>query len=108
MATSATNSDLEKLEQLTFDESDSFEFPPSDMIAYNELRSCADLFRFYREGILDIRPEFQREIVWSDLAQTRFIDSLVKQLPIPALRHDSLQRVAVMRGPVSLLPGGDP
>jgi hypothetical protein len=85
MATSATNSDLEKLEQLTFDESDSFEFPPSDMIAYNELRSCADLFRFYREGILDIRPEFQREIVWSDLAQTRFIDSLVKQLPIPSM-----------------------
>ena len=85
MAVPATGSDLEKLEQLTFDESDSFEFPPSDMIAYNELRSCADLFRFYREGTLDIRPEFQREIVWSDSAQTRFIDSLVKQLPIPSM-----------------------
>ena len=39
----------------------------------------------YREGILEIRPEFQREIVWPEPAQTRFIDSLVKQLPIPSM-----------------------
>ena len=52
MAVPATGSDLEKLEQLTFDESDSFEFPPSDMIAYNELRSCADCFAFTGKGLL--------------------------------------------------------
>lgn len=39
----------------------------------------------YKEGILDIKPEFQREIVWNSPAQTRFIDSLIKQLPIPSL-----------------------
>ncbi|MFC1935558.1 DUF262 domain-containing protein [Chloroflexota bacterium] len=85
MATQPNEADLQKLEDQTFDESDSFELPPSDIVAYNELRSCADLFRMQREGILDIHPGFQREIVWPLPAQTRFIDSLVKQLPIPSM-----------------------
>ncbi len=76
---------LNDLEQKTFEEDDSYELPPSDIIAYNELRSCADLFRMYTQGILDIQPEFQRDVVWKDAQQTRFVDSLVKQLPIPSM-----------------------
>jgi hypothetical protein len=85
IAMQTTESELQEIEQQTFDESDSFELPPPDMVAYNELRSCADLFRMYREGILNINPSFQREIVWPVSAQTRFIDSLAKQLPIPSM-----------------------
>src|SRR5205085_7280272 len=77
--------ELEKLEEITFHEDDNSELPPSDIVAYNELRSCADLFRMYNQGILIIQPEFQREIVWKAPAQTRFIDSLIKQLPIPSM-----------------------
>ncbi len=73
------------LEDKTFYDDDSPEVPPPDIIAYNELRSCADLFRLYRQGMLIIRPEFQREIVWKGPAQTRFLDSLIKQLPIPSM-----------------------
>ena len=70
----------------------------------------------YHQGILDIKPEFQREIVWKGPAQTRFIDSLIKQLPIPSLCFsldfktqrwqviDGLQRMACI---VRFL-GGDP
>jgi len=76
---------IEDLEAETFKEDDSFELPPPDIIAYNELRSCADLFRMYTQGILEIKPEYQREVVWKDAEQTRFIDSLVKQLPIPSM-----------------------
>ena len=76
---------IEDLEKETFHEDDSFELPPPDIIAYNELRSCADLFRMYKDGILEIQPKYQREVVWPDPAQTRFIDSLVKQLPIPSM-----------------------
>lgn len=76
---------IEKIEQLTFEEDDSPEVPPGDIVAYNESRSCADLYRMYRQGILEIQPEFQREIVWKSPAQTRFIDSLTKQLPIPSM-----------------------
>ena len=85
MATQETRLELHELEQLTFEESDAFEVPPPDVISYNEMRSCADLFRMYREGILEISPGFQREIVWPVPAQTRFIDSLIKQLPIPTM-----------------------
>ncbi len=80
-------SELEQLENETFEEDDSTEIPPADIVAYNELRSCADLFRMYKDGILEIRPIFQREIVWTAPAQTRFIDSLVnKKTPMTLAR----------------------
>jgi hypothetical protein len=37
------------------------------------------------EGTLKIDPDFQRGIVWKDSDQTRFIDSLIKQMPIPSM-----------------------
>lgn len=59
--------------------------PPPDIVAYNELRSCADLVRMYLSGKLELQPDFQREVVWKQDEQSRFIDSLVKQLPIPSM-----------------------
>ncbi len=71
-------------EQLSFaDESN--ETPPSDIVAFNELRSCADLFRLHEAGQLEIQPDYQRDVVWKPAEQTRFIDSLAKQLPIPSM-----------------------
>jgi hypothetical protein len=61
------------------------EIPPDEIVAFNELRSTADLVRLYKSKILEIQPEFQREIVWKESDQTRFIDSLVKKLPIPSM-----------------------
>lgn len=75
---------ITKMENESFYENDHAELPPSDIVAYNELRSCADLFRMHQQKILEIQPEFQRDIVWKGPDQTRFIDSLIKQLPIPA------------------------
>lgn len=72
-------------EDNSFNESDYQENPPTDVVAYNELRSCADIFRMYTSETLDIQPDFQREEVWKSPAKTRFIDSLIKQLPIPSL-----------------------
>lgn len=59
--------------------------PPLDIVAFNELRSCADIYRMYEKGQLDINPDFQRGEVWKPRAQTLFVDSLMKQLPIPSL-----------------------
>lgn len=61
------------------------ETPPSDIVAFNELRSCADLVRMHTSKQLIIKPDFQRDVVWPNTAQSRFIDSLVKQLPIPSM-----------------------
>lgn len=76
---------LEKLETEQLKTDDNNELPPDDIVAFNELRSCADLLRMHKEGQLEIQPDFQREIIWSPTMQTRLIDSLVKQLPIPSL-----------------------
>lgn len=59
--------------------------PPTDIVAYNELRSCADLYRLYASDVLEIQPDFQRDVVWKLEEQSRFIDSLVKRLPIPSM-----------------------
>lgn len=59
--------------------------PPTDIIAFTEQRSCADIYRMYKKGQLEIQPDFQRGDVWSPRSQTLFIDSLIKQLPIPSL-----------------------
>lgn len=107
---------IPKLEEQSFYESDYAELPPADIVAYNELRSCADLFRMKQQNILEIQPEFQREVVWKGTDQTRFIDSLIKQLPIPsmcfAMDHraqkwiviDGLQRISTI---VKFLEGAD-
>lgn len=81
----SNNSNLESAENASYEESDSQEAPPNDIVAYNELRSCADLYRMFDDGDLDVSPAFQREVAWKGPAQTRFIDSLMKQLPIPSL-----------------------
>ena len=78
--------DLLETEELQLSETDEFgESPPTDIVAFNELRSCADLYRLYEADQLDISPEYQRDLVWSSSDQTRFIDSLTKQLPIPSM-----------------------
>lgn len=69
----------------TYLDDDTNELPPKDIISYNELRSCADLYRMYVDGVLDINPDFQRDEVWPETQKTRFIDSLIKKLPIPSM-----------------------
>lgn len=59
--------------------------PPADIIAFNEQRSCADIYRMYFKDQIDINPDFQRGEVWNNRSQTLFIDSLIKQLPIPSM-----------------------
>jgi hypothetical protein len=43
------------------------------------------LYRLYEKKQIEIQPFFQRDSVWQAPDQTRFIDSLVKQLPIPSM-----------------------
>ncbi len=78
--------ELQAEEDQSFDAVDKDQpIPPSDIVAFNEQRSCADLFRMYVSGKLEIQPDFQRDVVWKHEEQSRFIDSLVKQLPIPSM-----------------------
>ena len=38
--------------------------PPPDIVAFNEQRSCADIFRMYEKRQIEISPDFQRGEVW--------------------------------------------
>ncbi len=77
--------ELMLIEQSQSDEDETNETPPADIVAFNELRSCSDLKRLKDAKQLQIQPDFQREDVWQATQQTRFIDSLAKQLPIPSM-----------------------
>jgi hypothetical protein len=81
-----SNTEAKKLEADSFEDGDTEQpIPPTDIVAYNELRSCADLVRMQASGKLELQPDFQRDVVWKADDQSRFIDSLVKQLPIPSM-----------------------
>jgi uncharacterized protein with ParB-like and HNH nuclease domain len=107
---------IEQLENEEIVQDDHNESPPSDIVAYNELRSCADLYRMADEGNLIIQPDFQRDFIWKGTDQTRFIDSLVKQLPVPSMCFafdfkqnvwiviDGLQRISTI---IRFLAGDD-
>lgn len=79
--------DAELRQRELFEAEDELEtvIPPPDIVAFNEARSCADLFRLYKKGQLIIKPKFQRGIVWTNKEQALFVDSLIKQLPIPSI-----------------------
>lgn len=77
--------ELEGQEDALSEADETDETPPSDIVAFNELRSCSDLKRLHDAGQLEIQPDFQREVVWQASQQTRFVDSLAKQLPIPSM-----------------------
>ncbi|KWT90160.1 DUF262 domain-containing protein [Candidatus Magnetominusculus xianensis] len=76
---------LEDKENKLSQQDDYNEIPPSDIVSFNELRSCAELVRMYQTNQIVIKPEFQRDVVWSKPSKTRFVDSLVKQLPVPSM-----------------------
>lgn len=59
--------------------------PPSNIYSYTETRSCYDLVRMISDKDLRRDPEFQRNDVWDIPQKTRFIDSLLKKLPIPSM-----------------------
>lgn len=47
--------------------------------------SIGELMSIYRDGELDIHPEFQRFFRWSPLQKSKFIESLLLGIPIPSI-----------------------
>ena len=72
------------IKELEDDSNETIESPENFTWA-THMRSCNEIYRLYMDEHLDIQPEFQRNFVWKPDAQSRFIDSLSKKLPIPSL-----------------------
>jgi len=47
--------------------------------------SLNELAQMYREGELEVRPEYQRLFRWSVEKQSQFIESLILEMPIPPI-----------------------
>lgn len=47
--------------------------------------SVADLLEWYRGGLIDLNPVFQRRSVWKPLAKSFLIDTVLRGLPVPAI-----------------------
>lgn len=47
--------------------------------------SIGELMSIYRDGDLDIHPEFQRFFRWTELQRSKFIESILLGIPIPSL-----------------------
>lgn len=47
--------------------------------------SVGELASMYRDGELDIHPEFQRYYRWSDEQKSKFIESMLLGIPIPSI-----------------------
>lgn len=80
--------------------------------------SIGELMSLYRDGELDIHPEFQRIFRWSELQKTKLIESVLLGIPIPSIfvsqREDGvwdvvdgLQRLSTIFEFVGLLKNED-
>ena len=47
--------------------------------------SIGELINLYRDGELDIHPEFQRFFRWTDEQKTRLVESILLGIPIPSI-----------------------
>lgn len=77
--------------------------------------SVSELTNLYREGVLEIRPEFQRLYRWQPEQKSRLVESVLLGIPLPSLfvsqtssgkweLVDGLQRVSVLLELQGLLP----
>jgi hypothetical protein len=80
--------------------------------------SVSELTNLYREGILQIRPEFQRLYRWSQEQKSRLVESILLGIPVPSLfvsqsesgrweLVDGLQRVSTLLELQGLLVNAD-
>lgn len=57
--------------------------------------SIGELINLYRDGELDIHPEFQRFYRWNDEQKSRLIESILLGIPIPYLQFLYLSETMV-------------
>src|SRR4051794_14545203 len=81
--------------------------------------SVSELTNLYREGVLEIRPEFQRLFRWTIEQKSRLVESVLLGIPLPSLfvsSHpetgrwelvDGLQRVSTLLELQGLLANPD-
>lgn len=76
-------------EEVTGDDAITHPFDPTLITFETKAMTVELLLKRIELGEIDLNPEFQRKAgIWSDDAQSRLIESLIMQIPLPALYID--------------------
>ncbi len=74
-------------EEQTKDESESLEVPEQKRKVYTDQGDpeIDSLYRKWKDGDLDIQPDFQRGFVWDIIKASRLIESILLDIPLPVI-----------------------
>ncbi|MXY08446.1 MAG: DUF262 domain-containing protein [Rhodothermaceae bacterium] len=101
MATDPVNPEFEEPEGIGSDEDSSWgDYPLDTVLIRNESRTVADVLRRINQGRYVLDPDFQRDFIWTDLKQSKLIESVLMRIPLPVLylAEDSEGRMIVVDG----------
>jgi hypothetical protein len=78
-------------EEVESDEPISEPFDPSQIKVDREVMSIFQVLRKIEIGEIKLDPDFQRNLVWDDVRQSRLIESILLRIPLPAFYLDALE-----------------
>lgn len=67
------------------DDFEELEIIPRKLYITRQDKGTKDLYRMISEGDIELKPFYQRKYVWSTKAASKFIESLVLNIPIPTI-----------------------
>ena len=76
------------------------EYPLDTVLIRSETRTVHDILRRINQGSFIMNPDFQRDFIWSEEKQSKFIESVLMRIPLPVLylAEDDAGRMIVVDG----------
>ena len=76
------------------------DYPLDTVLIRNESRTVDDVLRRITQGRYVLHPDFQRDFIWTDLEQSKLIESVLMRIPLPVFyfAEDSEGRMIVVDG----------
>ena len=101
MTTERVEVEIEEPEGIGPDEDSSWgDYPLDTVLIRNESRTVDDVLRRISQGRYVLDPDFQRDFIWTDLQQSKLIESVLMRIPLPVfyLAEDSEGKMIVVDG----------
>ena len=84
MTTERVGSEIEEPEGIGPEEDASWgDYPLDTVLIRTESRTVDDVLRRIKQGRYVLDPEFQRDFIWTDLKQSKLIESVLMRIPLP-------------------------
>ena len=101
MTTAQVDSEKEEPEGIGSDEDSSWgDYPLDTVLIRTESRTVDDVLRRIKQGRYVLDPDFQRDFIWTDLKQSKLIESVLMRIPLPVfyLAEDFEGKMIVVDG----------